>query len=181
MTAPNPFAKAAGNTAAPAANPAPAAAPAAQSPAQNFATASGDAAKPESVAPAGNLTDLFNTNVSSGDQHRISDDKGAALLVRPREFKTAVKTVHGESDGILADWIVLTGPAQGEVRADGLIFNAVVRSTLKNVLEGPQPFFVGFLTEGQPQPGKSAPLIFETATDEHLQLAQQAGQAHGWF
>ena len=166
----NPFAQAAANQA-----------PAAQSPAQNFATASGDASAPESTAPAGNLTDLFNTNVSSGDQHRMSDYKGCALLVRPREFKENVKTVHGESDGVLADWIVLTGQEQGKLCTDGLVFNAVVRSTLKNVLDGPQPFFVGLLTEGEAKPGKSAPLIFQTATDEHLQLAQQAGQAHGWF
>lgn len=167
----NPFAQAAANQA-----------PAAQSPAQNFATASGDASAPESTKPANtNLSAMFNTDVSSGDVHRMGDDRGCALLVRPREYKTNVKTAHGESDAVLADWIVLTGENQGEVRNNGMIFNTVVRSTLKNVLDSPQPFFVGFLTDGEPKPGKSAPLIFQTATEEHLQLAQQAGQAHGWF
>ena len=145
------------------------------------ATASGNADNPEDIKPAGNLSDMFSTDVSSGDMAKIKDDLGAAVLVRPLEWIEAMKTVNGETSAIRADWIVLDGPNQGELRSSSLIFNTVVRNTLKNVLEGPQPFFVGVVSEGEAKPGKNAPLVFALAEDKHLELAQQAAKAHGWM
>lgn len=165
----NPFAAAANNAAA---NNAPAA---------SMATASGNANAPETTAPAGNLSDMFSTNVSSGDMAKLKTDLGAAVLVRPTEWIESMKTVNGDTSAIRADWVVLDGPNQGEVRANSLVFNAVVRSTLKNVLDGPYPFFVGIVAEGEAKPGKNAPLVFATADPEQLKLAEQAAQAIGWL
>lgn len=168
----NPFAAAANNNAA--ANNAPA-------PTTSMATAAGDSANPEATAPAGNLSDMFSTDVSSGDMAKLKNDLGAAVLVRPTEWIESMKTVNGEISAIRADWVVLDGPNQGELRANSLVFNAVVRNTLKNVLNGPHPFFVGIVTEGEAKPGKNPPLVFATAEPKHLELAQQAAQAHGWL
>lgn len=147
----------------------------------NMATTSGDANNPEATAPAGNLSDMFSTDVSSGDMAKLKTDLGAAVLVRPTEWIESMKTVNGDTSAIRADWIVLNGENQGAVRSNSLVFNAVVRNTLKNVLDGPLPFFVGVVTEGAAKPGKNPPLVFATAEPEHLELAQQAAQAHGWL
>lgn len=162
-------------------NPFAAAANNAGSPSTPMATSAGDAANPESTKPAGNLAAMFSTDVSSGDAAKLKSDLGAAVLVRPTEWIESMKTVNGEASAIRADWIVLTGPAQGEVRSNSLVFNTVVRNTLKSVLEGPAPFFVGVVAEGEAKPGKNAPLVFTPADDEHLELAQQAAKAHGWM
>lgn len=178
----NPFAAAANNS-APANNNAQAnnAAPANNSATAAMATTTGDSANPEATAPAGNLADMFSTDTSSGDMAKIKADLGAAVLVRPTEWIESMNTVNGDTSAIRADWIVLDGPNQGAVRSNSLVFNAVVRNTLKNVLDGNQPFFVGVVAEGEAKPGKNAPLIFATAEDKHLELAQQAAQANGWL
>jgi hypothetical protein len=166
----NPFAAAANNAAA---TSAPAAA--------SMATASGNANAPETTAPAGNLSDMFSTDVSSGDMAKLKADLGAAVLVRPTEWIESMKTVNGDTSAIRADWIVLDGPNQGALRSNSLVFNTVVRNTLKNVLDGPYPFFVGVVAEGEAKPGKNAPLVFATAAPEQVKLAEQAAQAHGWL
>lgn len=166
----NPFAAAANNSAA---NNAPAA--------STMATASGNTAAPETTAPAGNLSDMFSTDVSSGDMAKIKTDLGAAVLVRPTEWIESMKTVNGDTSAIRADWVVLDGTNQGQLRSNSLVFNTVVRNTLKNVLDGPYPFFVGVVAEGEAKPGKNAPLVFATATPEQVKLAEQAAQAHGWL
>ena len=181
----NPFAAAANNAAAAnsaSANNAPAANPA---PASNAslpaATVAGDAANPEATAPAGNLSDMFSTDTSSGDMAKLKADLGAAVLVRPIEWIESMKTVNGETAAIRCDWVVLDGANQGALRNNSIVFNTVVRNTLKNVLDGPHPFFIGVVAEGQAKPGKNPPLVFNEATDEHMQLAVQAAQAHGWI
>ena len=186
----NPFAAAANNAANNNGNNAPANnngnnAFANNAPANNaaaaMATTTGDASNPEATAPAGNLSDMFSTDVSSGDMAKLTADLGAAVLVRPTEWIESMKTVNGDTAAIRADWIVLDGPNQGELRSNSLVFNVVVRNTLKNVLDGNQPFFVGIVAEGEAKPGKNPPLVFATAEAEHLELAQQAAQAHGWL
>ncbi len=146
------------------------------------ATASGSADNPEDIKPAGNLSDMFSTDVSSGDMAKIKDDLGAAVLVRPLEWIESMKTVNGETSAVRADWIVLDGPNQGELRSSSLIFNTVVRNTLKNVLERPPAFSLSALSlKAGLRPGKNAPLVFALAEDKHLELAQQAAKAHGWM
>lgn len=165
----NPFAAAANN------------APANNAPTASMATTAGDASNPEATAPAGNLSDMFSTDVSSGDMAKLKGDLGEAVLVRPTEYIESMKTVNGDTAAVRADWIVLTGPEQGAVRSNSLVFNTVVRNTLKNVLDGPHPFFVGVVTEGEAKPGKNAPLVFATAEPAHLELAKQAASANNWL
>lgn len=146
----------------------------------SMATSAGDAANPEATKPATNLAAMFSTDVSSGDAAKLKTDLGSAVVVRPVEWIESMKTVNGEASAIRADWIVLDGPNQGTVRSNSLVFNTVVRNTLRSVLEGPLPFFVGVVAEGNAKPGKNAPLIFDAANQDQLKLAEQAVQAHGW-
>lgn len=133
---------------------------------------------PPSTASA---TDPFGVPAGQGDGSRIQDDLGQALLLRPLEYVPEMSTNIGTTDAVRVDWIVLTGPNQGAVRNNALVFNAPLLRDLKAVLVGPQPFLVAVLGQGQAKPGKSAPFIFGQPDDSHLALARQAAAAYGWL
>lgn len=133
------------------------------------------------TAPAGNLSDMFATATAAGDHAKLRDDLGEAVLVRPVEWIPEMQTANGTTAAVRCDWIVLTGPNAGAVRSNSLVFNTVVRNTLKSVLDGPQPFFVGVVSEGAAKPGKSSPLVFAPAEKEHLANAADAAKVNGWI
>lgn len=130
--------------------------------------------------PQGNLSDMFARGSKTGDGAKIKDDMGAAVLVRPEEFIQGMKTSQGPADCVRADWIVLDGPDQGEVRSNSLIFNQVLINSLKDLPGTATPFLVGVVGMGEAKGGKSAPLLFLDPQPEHMELAMQAAQAHGW-
>lgn len=130
--------------------------------------------------PQGNLSDMFARGSKAGDGAKIKDDMGAAVLVRPAEFIQGMKTSQGLADCVRADWIVLDGPNQGAVRENSLIFNQVLISSLKDLPGTATPFLVGVVGLGEAKGGKSAPLLFLDPQPEHMELAMQAAQAHGW-
>jgi len=157
----------------------PPAAPQAQQPSPAAASAAqAGFSAPASTAAA---TDPFGVPAGQGDGSRIQDDLGQALLLRPLEYVPEMSTNIGTTDAVRVDWIVLTGPNQGAIRNNALVFNAPLLRDLKAVLVGPQPFLVAVLGQGQAKPGKSAPFIFGQPTDEHLVLARQAASANGWI
>lgn len=166
--------------AAPAANEAPAASTP-PAPAANEAPAMTTPSAATGAAPTGNLSDMFATGSKAGDGARLKDDLGHAVVIRPTEFIADLATSNGPSDCVRADWVILEGPNQGVVRTDSLIFNAVVRNTLKGLIGTATPFCVGVVAEGTAKPGKSAPLVLADPAPEHLELAKQAVTAHGWF
>lgn len=133
------------------------------------------------TAPAGNLSDMFATATAAGDHAKLRDDLGEAILVRPEEWIPEMQTANGTTAAVRCDWIVLTGPNAGAVRSNSLVFNTVVRNTLKSALDGPQPFFVGIVSEGAAKPGKSSPLVFAPAEKEHLANAADAAKVNGWI
>lgn len=130
--------------------------------------------------PQGNLSDMFARGSKAGDGAKIKDDMGAAVLVRPTEFIQGMKTSQGLADCVRADWVVLDGPNQGAVRKDSLVFNQVLISSLKDLPGTATPFLVGVVGMGEAKGGKSAPLLFLDPQPEHVELAVQAAQAHGW-
>lgn len=180
----NPFATPAAST--PAATPAPAAetAPAATPEAAPAATAAvttpSQATGETPTAPAGNLSAMFATGSKAGDGAKITADKGQAVVIRPTEYIPSMTTSHGETDAVRADWVVLTGPDAGQVREDSLIFQRVLVSTLKNLAGTATPFCVGVVGEGTAKAGKSAPIVLQDPTPEHLEYAGRAVQAVGW-
>lgn len=130
--------------------------------------------------PQGNLSEMFARGSKTGDGAKIKDDMGAAVLVRPKEFIQGMKTSQGLSDCVRADWVVLDGPNQGAVRKDSLIFNQVLISSLEDLPGTATPFLVGVVGMGEAKGGKNAPLLFLDPQPEHVELAVQAAQAHGW-
>lgn len=129
-----------------------------------------------SGAPVG---DPFASPAGMGEGHKIKDDMGAAVLVRPESFTANMKTDSGESDVIRCDWAVLDGPNQGALRSNALIFNKGMVRDLKKVLDGPQLFLVGRVYEGNAKKGQSAPVLFADAP-EVVDLARSAAGQLGW-
>ena len=136
---------------------------------------------PEPEAPAAG-GDPFGMPSGGGSGSKIADDLGQALLVRPTEVRTDMKTQHGLVDAVQADWIVLTGPEAGQVRESSLVFQTMLVGDLKKILANPAtPFMVGFLTKAEPSPGKSAAFIFATPDEAQVALARQAAAHFGWI
>lgn len=174
-------------TAPPAAQPAaapqftapPAQAPVAAPPAP--AAEAAGFATPASAGQAAPAADPFGRPSGPGGD-RIKDDLNQALLVKPLLFKPQTPTVKGPKDAVEADWIVLTGENQGQVRSGSLIFNGPLVRDLKKCLDTPgQMFIVGVLVMGEAKNGNNAPYIFAEPNDECMALARLAAQAHNWI
>ena len=170
------------NNAAPAA--APQAAPAAQAPApapaQNTAPVAQGAAAIGGV-PSVDSADPFASPTGAGDGSRIGDDVGQAILIRPTEYIPSMNTRQGVTDAVRADWIVLTGPNQGQVRNSSLIFQKVLKSELTRIMGTPKPMMVAVLGMGEARNGNNAPYLFAPADDATKALAAQAASAHNWI
>ncbi|ATW59028.1 hypothetical protein PBI_MAHDIA_29 [Gordonia phage Mahdia] len=174
------------NNATPAA--APQAAPAAQAPApatqapaaQNTAPVAQGAAAIGGV-PSVDSADPFASPTGAGDGSKISDDLDQAILLRPTEYIPSMSTSQGTTDAVRADWIVLTGPNQGQVRNSSLIFQKVLKSELRSIMGTPKPMMVAVLVKGQAKNGNSAPYLFAAADDATKALAAQAASAHNWI
>lgn len=171
---------------APAAAPAPEAqpettsfsAPAAQAAAPT-AAAFNNAQGAEAPKPAGNLADMFNNGASAGGD-KFTEDLGAAVLIRSNKFVDQMATQHGPTDAMEAEWIVLDGPNQGQLR-QGLIFATVIVNSLNSGLNSGRPLTVGVISRAaEGKNGKSAPFLLNEANETQINLAVQAAQAYGW-
>ena len=165
-------------------SPTQAAAPAAQAPAPTPAAApqtpNAGAAAIGGV-PSVDSADPFASPTGAGDGSKISDDLDQAILLRPTEYIPSMSTSQGTTDAVRADWIVLTGPNQGQVRNSSLIFQKVLKSELRSIMGTPKPMMVAVLVKGQAKNGNSAPYLFAAADDATKALAAQAASAHNWI
>lgn len=160
-----------------AAAPAPVAAPApTQAP---VAPAAGAAAI--AGVPSVDASDPFASPNGGGDGSKISDELGQAVLIRPTEYVQSMNTAHGVTDAIRADWIVLTGPNQGQARNSSLIFQKVLKSELRAIMGTAKPMMVAVVALGEAKNGNSAPYLFAAADDATRALAAQAASAHNWI
>lgn len=170
------------NTAAPAAQ---APAPAAQAPVAQTPPPAAQAPAPGAAAiggvPSVDSADPFAKPTGGGDGSKISDDLDQAILVRPTEYIPSMNTSQGVTDAVRADWIVLTGPNQGQVRNSSLIFQKVLKSELRAIMGTPKPMMVAVLAKGVAKNGNSAPYLFGQADEAAYALAAQAASAHNWI
>ena len=165
---------------------APAQAPVAQAPVAQAPVAQAPVAQAPGAAAIGGVpsvdsSDPFATPSGGGDGSKISDDVNQAILVRPTEYIPSMKTTQGVSDAVRADWIVLTGPNQGQIRNGSLIFQKVLKSELRAILGTPKPLMVAVLVMGEARNGNNAPYLFAAADDATKALAAQAASAHNWI
>lgn len=131
--------------------------------------------------PSVDAADPFATPSGAGDGSKISDDLNQAVLIRPTEYIQSMKTTQGVTDAVKADWIVLTGPNQGQVRNASLIFQKVLKGELTRIMGTPKPLMVAVVSMGEARNGNNAPYLFAPADEATKALAAQAASAHNWI
>lgn len=92
---------------------------------------------------------------------------GSLLLFRVHGQEVGIKTVHGDSNAIRADVVVLDGDKEGEEFSDTLVFPKVLQSQLKPRVG---QMVLGRLGQGHKKPGQSPPWTLSTATDEEKKV-----------
>lgn len=161
------------------------AAPPAQAPVQTAPPQSAPPVAPGAAAiggvPSAESSDPFATPSGAGDGSKISDELNQAILIRPTEYIPSMKTSQGPTDAVRADWIVLTGPNQGQVRNGSLIFQKVLKGELTRIMGTPKPMMVAVVSMGEARNGNNAPYLFAAADDATKALASQAASAHNWI
>ncbi len=90
------------------------------------------------------------------------DLHGSLLLFKVHGQEVGIKTVHGDSNAVRADVIVLDGDKEGEAYTDTLVFPKVLQSQLKPSIGS---MVLGRLGQGHKKPGQSAPWTLATATE----------------
>lgn len=108
---------------------------------------------------------------SSGSKVITDDNLGRLMLITPREVEIGVQTVHGESDALVADVVVLDEQGgKHEVHNDTRIFQKVLIGSLKRSIGKPMPV-LGVLAKGEKKQGKSAPWVIAAPSPEQVKLA----------
>lgn len=94
------------------------------------------------------------------------DLHGSLLLFKVHSQEVGIKTVHGDSNAIRADVIVLDGDKEGEVYTDTLVFPKVLQSQLKPSINAASNMVLGRLGQGHKKPGQSPPWTLAAAEEK---------------
>lgn len=116
----------------------------------------------------------FGKGSSSGAKVICDENHGKLLIGVPISFEKDSKTVHGESDMVVATWHILdeSGLGKHEVVEDDRVYAKFVMGSLKRNLGKENPV-LGVLGKGDKQPGKSAPWVLDEPTEAQLELASE--------
>lgn len=101
-----------------------------------------------------------------------SDLNGSLLLITAKSLETDITTVHGPSNAVQADVVVLDGPDAGDEYIDTLVFPKVLQSNLKSAI-GTGKRVLGRLGQGEKKAGQSPPWILTAATDADKATARE--------
>lgn len=180
----NPFLPSQGTVTAPAPAAAPVAAPVTTAPVAAPA-ASPIAAPTQASAPAAPVAGAGGIASPSGAPggHKFTDDLGAQVLVRPLGtlIMSSPYAETGKKEVVRADWIVLDGPNQGQLRENSLIIHDALIEELRTVLDGPDTLLGGRLVQRQGKDTSKKPaFVFDSLDENGFQLAEQARQAFSW-
>ena len=97
---------------------------------------------------------------------KVADLAGQLLIITPTEYKTGIKTIHGDAEAVEVSLVNLdTNKSYESV----LFFNVALRSALKSKIGQKVLARIG---QGTAKPGKSAPWILLDATTDAAALAK---------
>lgn len=108
---------------------------------------------------------------SGGDSFSAADAQGHALIIKPIEHIASMPTVNGDSAAIKIDVVDLT---TGQFHESVLWFPKVLASTLQSQVG---KLVLAMVTQGEAKPGKSAPWILASLTDN----AEVVAAAEAWI
>ena len=104
-----------------------------------------------------------------------ADLNGHLLIIKPVEFKTGIQTSLGEADAIEVDLVDLDTNTE---HTSVLFFNVALKSALKSNIG---KSVLARMGEGVAKPGKSAPWVLVTATDDPAAVAKATSYIAGGF
>ena len=97
---------------------------------------------------------------------KVADLAGQLLIITPTDYKTGIKTIHGDAEAVEVSLVNLdTNKTYDSV----LFFNVALRSALKQKIGQKVLARIG---QGTAKPGKSAPWILLDATTDQAALAK---------
>ena len=97
---------------------------------------------------------------------KVADLAGQLLIITPTDYKTGIKTIHGDAEAVEVSLVNLdTNKSYESV----LFFNVALRSALKSKIGQKVLARIG---QGTAKPGKSAPWILLDATTDAAALAK---------
>lgn len=97
---------------------------------------------------------------------KVADLAGQLLIITPTDYKTGIKTIHGDAEAVEVSLVNLdTNKTYDSV----LFFNVALRNSLKQKIGQKVLARIG---QGTAKPGKSAPWILLDATTDAAALAK---------
>ena len=97
---------------------------------------------------------------------KVADLAGKLLIITPTDYKTGIKTIHGDAEAVEVSLVNL----DDNKNYDGvLFFNVALRNSLKQKIGQKVLARIG---QGTAKPGKSAPWILLDATSDAAALAK---------
>jgi len=97
---------------------------------------------------------------------KVADLAGKLLIITPTDYKTGIKTIHGDAEAVEVSLVNL----DDNKNYDGvLFFNVALRNSLKQKIGQKVLARIG---QGTAKPGKSAPWILLDATTDAAALAK---------
>ena len=112
---------------------------------------------------------------NDGANIKPADLLGHLLIITPVEYKTGIQTSLGETDAIEVNIVDLD---TSEEHNSVLFFNVALKSALKPNI-GKQ--VLARMGQGAAKPGKSAPWVLVTATDDPAAVAKATSYIAGGF
>lgn len=99
-----------------------------------------------------------------------SEHAGSLLLLTVHGMEHGIQTVHGTTDAVRADVVVLDGSKRGDEYVDALVFPKMLQSQLRSRV-GQK--VLGRLGQGEAKRGQSAPWLLNPATDADKQAGRE--------
>ena len=97
---------------------------------------------------------------------KVADLAGQLLIITPTDYKTGIKTVHGDAEAVE---VTLVNLDTNKTYDSVLFFNVALRNSLKQKIGQKVLARIG---QGTAKPGKSAPWILLDATTDAAALAK---------
>jgi hypothetical protein len=108
----------------------------------------------------------FSAPSMSENGPKVADLAGKLLIITPTDYKTGIKTIHGDAEAVEVSLVNL----DDNKNYDGvLFFNVALRNSLKQKIGQKVLARIG---QGTAKPGKSAPWILLDATTDPAALAK---------
>lgn len=114
----------------------------------------------------------------SADQFSIKDHVGSLVLVAVNGFTPQFPTAFGLRDTIRCKIAVVSGPNEGKVYPDAMIFGSKIVPQLRSSMHR---VVLGKVALGSAKPGQNAPYQLDKFSVEEAELANKWVEANGPF